>query len=327
MNRRHFLLTSLAGVLAVPREAGAQKEGKVARVGFLVMARNPGVESAFPRGLAELGYLEGRDVTIEWRSADGRVHQLEVLASELVRSGVDVIVAGGPEARIAAMKAAPTVPIVVVGGSDAVAEGWAASLARPGGNVTGLTVTYPEILGKQLELLTELMPGLSRVAVIRDPDAISPQVHLTQKSVIQTAARSRRVSIDFIEVRSPSDLDAAFRRAVQDRRQAVMVIETAMIFAHRAEIVELAHRSRLPTIGQWRPSASAGFLATYGADLSDLLRRSARHVDRILKGVKPADLPIERPTKFDFVINLKTAKALGLTIPPPLLARADQVIQ
>jgi putative ABC transport system substrate-binding protein len=237
MHRCRFLLTALAGVLAASLGAGAQKD---ARVGFLVMARNPGVESAFPRGLAELGYLEGRDVTIEWRSADGRVDQLQVLASELVGSGVDVIVAGGPEARIAAMKAAPTVPIVVVGGSDAVAEGWAASLARPGGNVTGLTVTYPEILGKQLALLTELMPGLSRVAVIRDPDAISPQVHLTQRGVIQTAARSLRVSIDFIEVRRPSDLDAAFRRAVQDRRQAVIVNETAMIFAHRAEIAELA---------------------------------------------------------------------------------------
>jgi putative ABC transport system substrate-binding protein len=327
MNRRRFLLTSLAGVLAVPRAAGAQKEGKVARVGFLVMARNPGVESAFPRGLAELGYLEGRDVTIEWRSADGRVDQLEVLASELVRLAVDVIVAAGPEARIAAMKATTTIPIVVVGGSDAVAEGWAASLARPGGNVTGLTVTYPEILSKQLELLTEMVSGLARVAVIRDPDAIPPQVSLAQTKAIQAAARSLRVSIDYIEVRRPTDLDSAFSRAAQDRRRGVIVNETAMIFAHRADIAKLAHRSRLPSIGQWRPSADAGYLATYGADLSDLLRGSARHVHRILKGVKPAELPIEQPTRFQFVINLKTAKALGLTIPPSLLARADQVIE
>jgi putative ABC transport system substrate-binding protein len=327
MDRRTLLGTLAGGLFAAPLTAGAQKEGKIARIGFLVVARNPGVESAFPRGLAELGYLEGRDVLIEWRSADGRVDQLEVLANELVRLSVDLIVAGGPEARIAAMKATATIPIVVVGGSDAVAEGWAASLARPGANVTGLTVTHTEILGKQLELLTQLVSGLSRIAVIRDPDAIPPDVQLTQRIAMQNAARSMRVSIDFIEVRRPRDLEAAFRRAVQDRRQAIIVNETAMIFAHRADIAELAHRNQLSTIGQWRPSASAGFLATYGADLSDLLRRSARHVDRILKGAKPADLPIEQPTKFDLVINLKTAKALGLTIPPSLLQRADQVIE
>jgi putative ABC transport system substrate-binding protein len=326
MNRRAFLCGSIV-TAAMPHAAEGLRERKVARIGFLVMARNPGVESAFPRGLAELGYLEGRDVTIEWRSADGLGDQMKALAGQLVQLGVDVIVAGGPEARIAAMKATATIPIVVVGGSDAVAEGWAASLARPGGNVTGLTVTYPEILGKQLELLTELISGLSRVAVIWDPDAIAPQVRVAQTTAIQTAARSLRIGIDLIEVRRPADFHAAFRRAVQDRRQAVIVNETAMVFAHRGDIAELAQRSQLPTIGQWKPSASAGFLVTYGADLSDLLRRSASHVDRILKGAKPAELPIEQPTKFELVINLQTAKTLGLTIPPSLLLRADQVIE
>ncbi|HEX9819877.1 MAG TPA: ABC transporter substrate-binding protein [Methylomirabilota bacterium] len=326
MDRRTFVAGAVA-TLAAPVTAGAQRQGKVARIGFLVMARNPGVESAFPRGLAERGYLEGRDVTIEWRSADGRGDRMETLARELVRFGVDVIVAGGPEARIAAMKATTTIPIVVVGGSDAVAEGWAASLARPGGNVTGLTVTYPEILAKKLELLTELISELSRVAVIWDPDAIVPRALAAQTTAIQTAARSLRVDIDLIEVRRPADLHAAFRRAVQGRRQAVIVNETAMVFAHRADIAELAQRSRRPAIGQWRPSASAGFLATYGADLGDLLRRAAGHVDKILEGAKPGALPVERPTKLELIINLKTAKLLGLTIPAPLLLRADQVIQ
>jgi putative ABC transport system substrate-binding protein len=327
MDRRRFLLISLAGVLAAPRAADAQRDGKVARVGFLVVARNPGVESAFPHGLAELGYVEGRDVIIEWRSADGRSDLVAALAAELVQSNADVIVAAGPEARIAAMKATATIPIVAVGGGDPVAEGWAASLARPGGNVTGFTVTHPELISKKLELLKELIPALSRVAVIWDPNAITPSVRVASTTAMRAAARSLRVDVKVIEVRGPADFDAAFRQAVQDRRQALSVTETAMVFAHRADIAELARRSRLPTIGEWRLSASAGFLVSYGADLSDLLRRAASHVDRILKGSKPGALPIERPTKFELVINLKTAKALGLTIPPALLLRADQVIE
>jgi putative ABC transport system substrate-binding protein len=327
MDRRRFLLTSLAATVTTPVAAGAQRGGKIARVGFLVMARNPGVESAFPRGLAELGYVEGRDVIIEWRSADGRSDQVAALAAELVQSNADVIVAAGPEARIAAMKATATIPIVAVGGGDPVAEGWAASLARPGGNVTGFTATHPGLIVKKLELLKELIPGLSRVAVMWDPDAIRASVRVASTTAMRAAARSLRLDVRLIEVRGPADFDAAFRQAVQDRRQALSVNETAMVFAHRADIAELALRSRLPTIGEWRLSASAGFLVSYGADLSDLLRRAASHVDRILKGSRPGALPIERPTKFELVINLKTAKALGLTIPASLLARADQVIE
>jgi putative ABC transport system substrate-binding protein len=193
--------------------------------------------------------------------------------------------------------------------------------------VTGLTATYPELIGKKLELLKELIPGLSRVAVIWDPDAMPSSVRAAQTTAMRTAARSLRIDVKIIEVRGPPDFDAAFRQAIQDRRQALSVGETAMVFAHRTDIAELARKSRLPTIGEWKLSASAGLLVTYGADLSDLLRRAASHVDRILKVAKPGALPIERPTKFELVVNLTTAKALGLTIPPSLLARADQVIE
>ena len=309
-------------VFAAPLAAEAQPAGKVRRVGFLVMARNPGVEDAFPRGLQDLGYVEGRDLVIEWRSAEGRNDRMPALAAQLVRLGVDIIVAGGPEARQAAMEATSTTPIVVVGGS---AEGWAASLARPGGNVTGFTATHPEMNGKKLELLKEMVPGLSRVALIWDPSrATSPE---TAVASTRTAARSLGINLQIIEVRQPADFDGAFRQAIRDRRQAVSVVETAMVFAHRVEIAERARKSRLPTIGEWKLSASAGFLVSYGADLSDLLRRAAVYVDKILKGAKPADLPVEQPTKFELVINLKTAKSLGLTIPQSVLGRADQVIE
>jgi putative ABC transport system substrate-binding protein len=207
------------------------------------------------------------------------------------------------------MGATSTIPIVVVGGSDPVREGWAASLARPGGNVTGLTATHPEMSGKKLELLKETIPGLSRVAVIWDPRrAGSPSTFVAST---QTAARALGLDVTIVEVQQFADFDGAFRRAVQDRRQAISVVETAMIFAHRAEIAERARKSRLPLVGEWKASASAGYLVSYGADLSDLLRRAGTHVDKILKGVRPADLPIEQPTKFELVVNLKTAKTFS----------------
>jgi putative ABC transport system substrate-binding protein len=326
MNRRTFI-AGIFAVAAVPLTAEAQRESSVARIGFLVMARNLGVESAFPNGLAELGYVQGRDVIIEWRSADGRTDHLAALAAELVQLGVKVIVVGGPEARIAAMKATARIPIVVVGGVDPVAEGWAASLALPGGNVTGFTVTYPELIAKKLELLKRLIPGLSRVAVLRDPDAIPDSARVESTTAMQTAARALGLDVKVIDVRGQTDFDAAFRQAIQDRRQALVVSETAMLFAHRAEIADRARSAQLPTIGEWKPSAVSGFLVSHGADLSDLLRRAAIHVDRILKGAKPGTLPIERPTKFELVINLNTAKALGLSVPPSLLLQADQLIE
>jgi putative ABC transport system substrate-binding protein len=316
---------ALSLILMSPESGAQPPAAKVPRIGFLVMARNPGIEDAFPRGLRDLGYVEGRDVVIEWRSAEGRSDLMPALAAQLVQLGVDLIVAAGPEARLGATKATSTTPIVVVGGSDPVEEGWAASLAHPGGNVTGLTVTHPELNGKKLELLKATIPGLSRVAVISDVSRETST--LPFRSSIQTAARSMKLDVTVIKVRQPGDLEGALRQAVRDRRQAVSVVETAMVFARRAEIAERARKSRLPLIGEWRVSADAGFLMSYGADLSDLLRRAATYVDKILKGAKPGDLPVERPTKFEFVINLKTAKAIGLTIPQSVLLRADQVIQ
>jgi len=236
---------------------------------------------------------------------------MAALAAELVQLGADVILAGGPEARIAAMKATSNIPIVAVGGSDPVAEGWAASLG-PAGNVTGFTVTYPELIMKKLELLSQLIPGLSRVAVIRDPNATPHSVRAAQTAAMRTAASSLRVDVEVIEVRGPADFDTAFQQAIQRRRQALNVVETPMMFAHRADIAELARKMRLPTIGEWKLSANAGFLASYGADLSDLLRRAASHVDKILKGAKPGALPIERPTKFELVIRLWASLFLNL---------------
>ncbi len=327
MRFAHVLAVILAlGVTLTPLPGEAQHAPrKVPRVGFLVVARNPGIEDAFPQGLRELGWAEGRDVVIEWRSAEGRIDRMPTLAAQLVQLGVDVIVAAGPEARLAAMSATSTIPIVVVGGSDPVDEGWAASLARPGGNVTGLTVTHPEMNGKKLELLKETIPGLSRVAVILDLKGTMADPKLF--ATIQTTARALSLDVAIIEVRPAGDFEGALRQAVRDRRQAVSLVETAVVFAHRAEIADRARKSRLPTIGEWQVSASAGLLMSYGADLADLLRRAGTYVDKILKGAKPGDLPVERPAKFEFVINLKTAKAIGLTIPQAVLSRADQVIQ
>jgi putative ABC transport system substrate-binding protein len=325
MDRRAFITMIGGSILAGPHAAEAQLAEKIARVGFLVMAPNPGVEEAFPRGLRDLGYRDARDVVVEWRSAEGHYDRMPALAAELLRLHVDVIVAGGPEARRAAMEATSTIPIVVVGGSDPVEEGWAVSLARPGGNVTGLTATHPGVGGKKLELLKEMIPGLARVAVIWDPGrAGSPA---TFASSMRAVTRALGLDLQMIEVRQPADFDRAFQRALRDKRQAVSVVETAMVFAHRAEIAERARKARLAAIGEWRPSADAGYLVTYGADLADLLRRAAVYVDKILKGGHPGNLPIERPSKFDLVINLKTAKALGLTVPQSVLLRTDQVIQ
>ena len=324
LGRRRLLIAGLAA--AASRRAEAQPPSKPARIGLLVIARNPLIESAFPEGLAQLGYESGRDVVVEWRSADGHTDRLPRLAVELVRLRVDIIVAAGPEARIASMKATSTTPIVAIGGSDPVAEGWARSIARPGGVVTGLTVTFPELLAKKIELVKQMIPGLTRLAVLVDPSADPMTLSGQVRETWQAKATALAIDVGLFEVRRLDDLGAAIQRMVQDRRQGLVVVETAMLFAHRAEIAERALRRRLPAIGEWRASVADGFLASYGADLAELLRRAAGYVDRIVKGSKLGELPIERPTKFQLVVNQTTARALGITIPPAVLLRVDEVI-
>jgi putative ABC transport system substrate-binding protein len=328
MTRRRLVLS----LLTAPLAAEAQQSGKVPRVGVLLARRGSpaqkvtglfqGPIEGFPRGLRDLGYVEGRDVIIEWGDAEGHYDRVPALAADLVRIGVDVIVAVGPEARIIAMKATSTIPIVTLG-PDPLGEGWAASLARPGGNVTGLTVSVPELAGKRMQLAREIVPRLSRLAMLGGP---TDEQSLLRQSLL-TAARSLGVQVQLLDVQQPDDLKRALDEAVRQRAQAVYVEENFLLYTERARIADLAAKRRLPTIDWFRPSAEAGYLLTYGADLGDLWRRAATYVDKILKGAKPANLPIEQPTKFELIINLKTAKALGLTIPQSLLQRADQVIE
>jgi len=336
MDRRTFVSTLALGTLVAPLAAGGQQTGKVPRVGVLSLGTAPSTTSprdpneGFRQGLRELGYVEGRDVVIEWRYADQRTDRLADLAAELVRLNVDVIHVGGGAVLNAARAATTTIPIVAVAGSDPVGAGWAASLARPGGNVTGLTVSYPEVVGKQLEFLKAALPRLSRAAVLWDSagaEALSAPRNIQVMNALQAAGRTLGVQPRIVEIWSPEDFNTAFDTAKRHRAEAVIVRESAMMFVHRARLADLAERHRLPTIGMTRPGAEAGLLMAYAADLSDLHRRAARYVDKILKGAKPGDLPIERPTTFELIVNLKTAKALGLTIPPSLLLRADHVIK
>jgi putative tryptophan/tyrosine transport system substrate-binding protein len=330
MNRRAFV-AGLGAVLAAPPFAKAQQRPKIPRIGVLSFGQSPigtaqfNPNDGFREGLRNLGYLEGRNVVIEWRYAEARTDRLATLATELVRLNVDAIFAGGPVVLQAVMKATASIPIVVVCCSDAVREGWAQSIPRPGGNVTGFTVTYPEIAGKRLELLKETLPGLSRAALLVEPAEIPNWSDVRQ--VLDDSARALGVLLQTLEVTGPSDFDRALTDARQGRAQGILTFDTAKLLFHQRRLSELAARHRLPSVGEFRPFAESGLLMTYGADLNDLTRRAAAYVDKILKGSRPADLPVERPTKFEFVINLRTAKALGLTIPPSLLLRADHVIE
>jgi ABC-type uncharacterized transport system substrate-binding protein len=319
MDRRHLLLTSLAGALGAPLAARAQQAGKVPRVGYLVIT---GTGVSLREGLRALGYVEGKTIIIELRSAEGRIDRIPALAAELIQLNVDVLVAGGPEPLEAARKATSRIPIVMVAQADPVATGLAASLAKPAGNITGLTVGGPELSGKRLELLREAMPGLSRVAILQDPYVGSGVPEETE-----SAARALNLRPLLFTVRAPADFDSAFHAAVRERAEAMLVNESSMLFAHRAQLAALAARSRIATVGIFRQSAQAGFLMSYGPNMSDLFRQTATYVDKILRGAKPGDLPIEQPARYELVVNRQTAKALGLTIPPSLLLRADQVIE
>ena len=330
ITRRAFLGSLALGAVAAPLAAQAQPAGKVPRVGYLSAgsysdSQALGFLDAFRLGLRELGWVEGQNIAIDYRFAEGRFDRLPDLAAELVRLKVDVIVAVPTPAAAAARNATETIPIVMMSGSvDPVGLGFIASLARPGGNVTGLSYgAGTEIFGKGLELLKETVPKVRRVAILSNP--ASPIQPLIIKEV-DVAARSLGVQLQLLEARGPNEFDGAFAAMAKERVGALLVVADSIFILHRTRLADLAARSRLPAAYGTRESVDAGGLMSYGPSVRDLVRRSATFVDKILKGAKPGDLPVEQPTKFDLVINLKTAKALGLTIPPSLLLRADEVI-
>ncbi len=330
MDRRTFLAGTGAVLLAAPLAAEAQQAAKVARIGYLStnLAANPHLHEAFLQGLRDLGYVEGRNVVIEYRDAEGKPERLPALAAELVALKVDVIVvAEAHHAALAAKQATRTIPIVFAAAADPVESGLVTSLARPGGNVTGLSIVAPELVGKCLELLKQAVPGVSRVAVLWEPGAVGERTEKDMLKEADVAARALGVRLQFVEVRGPADFDRAFSDMTRARAGALTVLPSNMFVNERRRLVDLAAKNRLPAVYPWRESVDAGGLMAYGPNLADLFRRAATYVDKILKGAKPADLPVEQPTKFELVINLKTAKALGLTIPPSLLQRADEVIQ
>jgi putative ABC transport system substrate-binding protein len=332
MTTRRAFIGALAGVLAAPLAAGAQQPAKVARIGFLVTGSLESPETrisldAFRQGLRERGYVEGQNIVIEYRAADGKIERLPDLAIELARLKVDLIVAGStPQAR-AAQQATKTIPIVAGAMGDPVGDGLVASLSRPGGNITGLTFLGPELVPKRLDLLKEALPRVSRVAALWHPGAFSERTTTDMLKQTEAAARTLGVQLQLVGVRGSDEFDRAFSTMIKERAEALIVFPSSMLFNERRRIVDLAAKRRLPAMYNAREFAALGGLIAYGASLTDLLRRSATYVDKILKGAKPGDLPIEQPTKFELLINLKTAKALGLTIPQSLLQRADEVIQ
>jgi putative tryptophan/tyrosine transport system substrate-binding protein len=326
MNRKIFCLALCALLFALRVSAQAQQPEKVPRIGFLALGASltDGRREAFRQGLRELGYMEGRNIVIEYRFAEGKLDRLRELAAELMRLKVDVIVTAGPAPTRAAKAATATIPIVMTQDPDPVDNGFVSSLARPGGNITGLSTHAPEISGKQLELLREILPKLSQVAVFGTSTIPG---HALSSREIGLAARALAIQLQYLDVLGPKDIETAFRAASKARADALLVLGGAVLGSERARILEFAVKSRLPAIYPGPQIVDAGGLMSYGVSVTDLTRRAAIYVDRILRGSKPADLPVEQPTKFELVINLKTAKQVGLTIPPNMLARADKVIK
>jgi len=328
MNRRAFLCGSIF-VLAAPLAAAAQPPEKVPRVGYL----SPGSPSepfrqrrfeAFRQGLRELGYVEGQNIAIESRWAEGKYDRYPALAADLVRLKVDVIVTVGGRASQVAQQATRTIPIVMSVVIDPLGSGLVSSLARPGGNVTGLSLMASDLVGKQLQVLKEVVPEVSRVALLWNPanPGSAPQLRAAE-----AAARVLGVRLQTLEARAPQEIDSAFAAMTRERAGALVVLSDAILLNQRRQIAELAAERRLPAVYGPSEHAEAGGLMAYSANLLDLERRAATYVHKILKGAKPADLPVEQPTKFELVINMRTAKALGLTLPPSVLGRADQIIE
>ena len=322
-----ILVYALPALILTTIHLQAQQPTKVPRIGFLTGVSPPtnsARHEAFRQGLRELGYAEGKNIVIDWRSAEGKFDRLPALAAELVRLKVDIIVTGGGATTRAAKEMTTTIPIVMAQDGDPVGNGFVASLARPGGNITGLATFAPELSGKRLELLKEIVPRLSRVAVLGN----STQPGNPQESrEVELAAKAFGVKLQYLDVLSPKDIETAFQAASKGHADAVLVLASQLVTSHPKQFVELAAKSRLPTTYWSAEFVEAGGLMAYSVNITDLFRRAATYVDKILKGAKPADLPVEQPTRFEFIINLKAAKQIGLTIPPNVLARADKVIR
>jgi putative tryptophan/tyrosine transport system substrate-binding protein len=328
VNRREFI-TLLGGAAAWPLAARAQQHERMRRIGFIAGASRPASLEAsqfggFQQGMREHGYVEDKDIVMEWRFADAKPERYSEFAAEFVRLKVDVIVVGTPAALRAVQQATSTTPIVMGYSVDPVGNGFVASLARPGGNTTGLASSQDDATPKQVELLTTAVPNLSRVGLLANPD--SPNFVPVLQNV-RAAAQEVGLVLVPMEIRSPQDVSSAFATLASERVGALMVMSDALTVMQRQRIAELALRDRLPTIFPLREYVVAGGLMAYGENIRDFFRRAAFYVDRILKGAKPMDLPIEQPTRFFLTINLKTARALGLDIPATLLARADEVIE
>jgi len=314
----------LITVLLITGLVEAQQPKKLPRIGWLG-GNSPNARSeAFRQRLRELGYIEGKSVVIVWRHHEGKLDRLPALAAELVRLKVDLIVSAGGAVTRAAKQASVTIPIVMAFDDDPVGSGFTASLARPGGNITGLSTLAPEISGKRVEILKEIVPKLSRLAVVGNSTVPGNAQSLKETEL---AAGALAVQVQYLDVRNPGDIETAFRAASKGRAEAVLVLTNIFFISHRTEIVDLALKSRLPIMYGAPDYVEDGGLMSYGTSRIDLFRRAAVYVDKILKGAKPADLPVEQPTKFEFVINLKAAKQIGLTIPPNVLLRADKVIK
>ena len=303
---------------------GAQQPKKIPRIGYMRFIEVPVYDAAFREGLNELGYIEGQNIHIEYRFAGGSIERLAEFAAELVNLKVDVIVAGSTQSIDAAKRATKTIPIVFPVTFDPVESGFVASLARPGGNLTGLSTVNPDAAAKRVELIQEVMPRISRLAVLRNPTNSGSRFPLKET---EAGAKRLGIRLQILEARSPDDLEGAFRAATKEQANALIVLADALFFAQRGRLGNLAIKHRLPSMFDDAQSVEVGGLISYGASLTDLFRRAAGYVDKILKGAKPADLPVEQPMKFELVINLKTANQIGLTVPPNVLARADRVIK
>jgi putative ABC transport system substrate-binding protein len=327
MNRPALRLALVFLSLALCCPAQAQQVKKAPRIGFLAITSPSDMSlrmAAFRHGLRELGYIEGKTIVVDDRYAEGKLDRLRSMTAELVQLKADVIVTSGPIGTRTAKEATATLPIVMAYDNDPVASGFVASLARPGGNITGLSTHYPEITGKQLELLKEIVPKMSHLAVLGDSSE-----PFTAQSLKETerAAKAFGVQLQYLDVKDPKDVKSALEDARKSRADAAVVLASAIFISQRSQLAELAVKNRLPAVYQASEYVEAGGLMTYGASITDLFRRAATYVDRILKGAKPAEIPVEQPTTFELIINLKAAREIGLKIPPNVLARADRVIR